>query len=91
MEAGRDVHGPAICLFFLLGFFFNIYHFTALVMTAVGANGVRQAHLTAVAALYQVARFQRVMGTPAIAATGGVFSLWMWGHVLLLYSSQKRP
>ena len=68
-HAGREFHGPAVWLFFLLAVVFDTNYFTAFVMAAVGANRVRQAQLAAVAALHQVARFQRVMGAPAIATT----------------------
>lgn len=47
----------------LLGllFFFNIDDFAALVMSAIGANRVRQPHFTALAALNQVNCLQRIM------------------------------
>jgi hypothetical protein len=61
---------------------FDVDHFTALVMAAIWANGVGQAHFTAIAALDQVTSFQRVMGAAAITATRSVFPFWLWGHGL---------
>jgi hypothetical protein len=63
-------------------FVFLADNLAAFVMTAVRADGVRQAHLAAIAALHQVARFQRIVGAPAITATGSVFSLRMGWHGL---------
>ncbi len=45
----------------LLCFFFNAYNFAPLVVTAVRADGVRQTHLTAIAALHQVSCNQCVL------------------------------
>jgi hypothetical protein len=45
-------------------------------MTAFGADGVRQSHFTTIAALHQVARFQRVVRASAIASALADFSLW---------------
>jgi len=51
-------------LFFL---FFDFNDLTALIMAAVRAHRVRQAHLTAVRALGQIQRGQVIMRTPAVA------------------------
>jgi hypothetical protein len=48
--------------------FFDFNNLAALVMAAFGTNPVRQAHLTAVAALDDVWRFQGVVGATAVAA-----------------------
>jgi len=68
-------------LFFL---FFHIDDFAAFIVAAFRADRVRQAHLAAVAALSQGSGGQSIMGAPAVAATLGMFALWMWGHQLLL-------
>jgi hypothetical protein len=67
-------------LFLLFSFLSD--DFATFVVTAFRADGVRQAHLAAVAAGYKVAGFQGVMGATAITATLGKFSLWMWWHGL---------
>jgi hypothetical protein len=64
--------------------FFNANYFAPPVMTTARADGVRKAHLAAIAASDQVLGFQSVMSAPAVASSGSVFSLWMWGHFLLL-------
>jgi hypothetical protein len=52
-----------------LGFFFDMKDFPALVMPAIGANRVRQAHLTAIAALHEIHALQRVIGAAAVSST----------------------
>jgi len=59
-----------ICLF-LLFVFFQIDHFFAFVMSAIGANGVRQSHLSAVGALHQILSFQCILSAATISATSG--------------------
>jgi hypothetical protein len=69
----------------LLGFFFvNLDHFAALVVPAIRADGVRQAHGTAIAARNQAARWERIVSATAVAATFGYFTFRLWGHVFLL-------
>ena len=51
---------------FLLVFFGD--DFAALIKTAIITYGMRQNHLTAIAALYQVDCLQRIMGSAAITA-----------------------
>lgn len=72
-------HGPFQILFLL-----NANHFTAFIVTAVWAYAVGQTHLTAIAALHQIAGFQGVMGSPSIAATFGQLPFWQWGHISIL-------
>jgi len=67
---------------FLLLLFFVADNFTAFVVPAVWADGVRQAHLAAVTARDQVACNQRVVGATAVTATGSMFPFWLWGHCL---------
>jgi len=43
--------------------------FPALVMPAIGANRVRQAHFSAIAALNKIDAFQRVIGAAAVSST----------------------
>jgi hypothetical protein len=66
-------------LFFLL---FHADHFTAFVMTAFGADGVRQAHLAAVAASDQIACCQGVVRPAAIPAALTEFPFRLRGHEL---------
>lgn len=51
--------------------FVDFEHFAALVVSAVRADRVRQAHRSAVAAGYQVSRRQRIVGAAAVATTLG--------------------
>ncbi len=46
-------------------------HFTPLVETTFWADGMRQAHFTAVAADYQASGTQGIVSAPSIAATFG--------------------
>jgi hypothetical protein len=64
-QTGR-VSGPFAL--FLLFFFFHIDDFSPLVMPAAWANRMRQAHLTTIAALYQVDCLQRISSPAAIAS-----------------------
>jgi hypothetical protein len=66
----------------LVFFYFN--YFTTLILPAVGANGVRQAFLATVGAGGEVHGLHSIVGTAAVAATFRMFTLWMWGHALLL-------
>jgi hypothetical protein len=43
--------------------------FPALVMPAIGANRVRQAHLAAIAALHEIQAFQCVISAAAVSST----------------------
>ena len=58
-------------------------------MSAVWADGVRQAHRAAIGTCNQITRFQCVMGTATIATALGMFALGMWGHDFLLYISSS--
>jgi len=75
--------------------FFHVDDFAAFIVSAFWADGMRQAHLAAVAALGQGSRGQSIMGAPAVAATLGMFALWMWGHwvtpsFVINYNATKR-
>ena len=72
--------------FGLLLFFLDFDDFLAAIVSAFGADGMWQSHFPAVFALHKVGAGQRVMGTAAITAAGSMFTLGMWGHVLLLFS-----
>ncbi len=90
----RAVFVTARCgLLWVLLFFFDFKHFSALIMSAVRADRVRQAHRTAIGTRNQITRFQCVMGTATIATAFGMFALGMWGHDFLLYIQRtgKRP
>jgi hypothetical protein len=43
-----------------------------------------QSHFATITALQQIAGCQAIMGSPSIAATLRMFSLWMWCHLVLL-------
>jgi hypothetical protein len=49
---------------------------------------MRQAHGTAIAANYQIARRQSIMGTTTVATTLGYFPFRLWGHDFLLLVPQ---
>jgi hypothetical protein len=67
-------------LFSLFLFLLHFNNFTAFVKAAVGTDGVRKAHGTAVGTCSQVARHQSIMCAAHVAAALGMFALWMWGH-----------
>jgi len=73
---------------FLLFLLFQVDDFAPLVMTAIRANRVGQAHFAAIAALNQGAGLQAVVRPPPVPASRGMFALWMWCHVLLLLDTQ---
>jgi len=73
METQIRLHKPQF-LYQPVRLFLFLFHaddFAALVMPAVGAYGMWQAHLTAIAARHQIERFQSVVGAPAVAAAFG--------------------
>jgi hypothetical protein len=73
METLKRLHKPQF-LYRPVRLFLFLFHaddFTTLIMPAVRAYGVWQAHLAAIAAWNQIERFQGVVGAPAIAATFG--------------------
>jgi len=74
------LHGPWRLFFLLLGCF-HVNDFTIAVMSALGANGVQQVHLTAIFALHQVGRSERVVSAATITTTGGMFTFWMRRHI----------
>jgi hypothetical protein len=53
-------------------------------MAAIRADTMGESQLTAIGTLYQVARFKGIVGSAAIPFTLGMFSFWLWGHVLSL-------
>ncbi len=61
--------------------FCDFDYFASFVETTFGANGMRQAHGTAIAAGGQIARFEEVVGATAITAAFGNFTFWQRGHV----------
>jgi len=93
---GRDSHDPfceTMQTFLLSGLLFllNLDNFTPVVETAFRADGVRQAHGTAIGTDNGVHRRQRILRTAAVTASLGMFALWMWGHeyFLLLHTSDE--
>jgi hypothetical protein len=78
----------ARCWLLRLFFFIDFDHLAALVVSTVGTDGVRQAHRAAIAASYQIARRQSVVGATAVATTLGYFPFWLWGHDFLLLVPQ---
>jgi hypothetical protein len=63
-----------------LFFFFGCYNFPSLIMSAFGADGMREAHFTTIAALNQVIGLQCVMGAATIAAALRKFPFWLRNH-----------
>ena len=61
-------------------FLFNLENFTALVVAAVRANSMGQAHMAAVGALSQVFCLKRIMCAASIAAAFGSFLLGKGCH-----------
>jgi hypothetical protein len=85
----RDSHDP-FCRnntsrFLLSGFLFflNLNNFASVIEAALGTNGVRKAHGTAIGTGNGVYRGQRILRATAVTASLGMFALWMWGHFLL--------
>jgi hypothetical protein len=72
MDTGRDNHSRPVDQLFL----FNADNFAAFVMTTVGADGMRQPHFAAVAALNQISGFQCIVCTASIATTFRQFTFW---------------
>lgn len=64
-ETDREFHGPST----LFLFSFDLNDLAAFVMPAIRANTVRQAHLSAIGANYQVVALQRIVCAPAVATT----------------------
>jgi hypothetical protein len=62
--------------------FGNSQYLTAFVMTAFGAYGVRETHLTAIATLGEVQVLESILRTTAIAAAFREFPFWKWTHYL---------
>jgi hypothetical protein len=50
-------------------FFFNFDDFASLVLPALGADGMGQAHLTAIGADSEIGGGHRIMGAAAVAAS----------------------
>jgi hypothetical protein len=76
-------------------FFFDFEDFPPFVVSAARADGMRQAHLAAVAAGDQVAGFQRIVSATAIAAPAGKLTFWLWWHgflpIILFALSNNAP
>ena len=66
-QTGRVRHDPLRSLSLFL-FFLYFDNFTAFIETAVGTNGVRKAHRTAVGAGGQVASLQGIVRAAIVAA-----------------------
>lgn len=77
-------HGSFVVLLLLI-FFLNLNDFAAFIKTAVRANNMRQDHRSAIGTSHQVGGFQGIMSAATIAAPLRQFTLWLWGHSLLLY------
>jgi hypothetical protein len=71
-------------LFLFVLFAINVYHFAALVVATVGANVMRQAHVTAVRAGDQLASFERIVCPAAVPTAFGNLAFWQRGHDYLL-------
>jgi len=70
---------------------FDFDDFAALVLSALGADGVGQAHFAAIGAGDQVLGLQGIVGAAAVTATLRMFTLWMRGHALLLNMIASIP
>jgi hypothetical protein len=58
--------------------------FAAFILSAFGADGMRQAFFATIGAGNQVVDLQGIVGAATITATLRMFTLWMRGHALLL-------
>jgi hypothetical protein len=75
------LHGRnRLVLLRLFLFLLNLDNFTSFVESAIGTNGVGEAHRTAVGTGSQVIRLQGIVCAAHIAAALGMLALWMWGH-----------
>ena len=63
-----------------LGFFFYVDDFSSLVLSTVGANGMRKPHFTTIAALNEIRGFERVMCPAAVSSALRKFSFWKRNH-----------
>ena len=88
-QTRREGHGAPVVYRLRFLFFFDCDHFATLILPAVGADGVRQAHSAAVGAGGQVRSLQRIMRAAAVTAAFRVFTLWLGAHLLLLYDYSK--
>jgi hypothetical protein len=68
----------------LLGFFVfgDSNNLTVFVVSAFRADGVRETHLTTIAALGEVQVLEGVLRATAVAAAFGEFPFWKWTHYL---------
>src|SRR3989304_8254132 len=64
----------------LLLFLLRLEHLTTVVVAATGAHGVLRHRHTTIAAVDQLVRHERVVRAAAVAATLGMFALWVRGH-----------
>jgi uncharacterized membrane protein len=69
----------------------NFDDFAALILSALGADGVGQAHFAAIRAGDKVLGLQGIVGAAAVAAALRMFTLWMRGHALLLNMIASIP
>jgi hypothetical protein len=61
-------------------FFLDLDDLASLEVAAAGADGMRHAFASAIGANDKIGSRKGVLRTTAIAASLGMFALWMWGH-----------
>jgi hypothetical protein len=73
-----------------LFFFRHIHDFATFVISAIGANGMRQAHFATIRTLGYIGGGQKIVSSAAISACAGYFSLWKRRHVSILLVNAFR-
>jgi hypothetical protein len=73
METLTRLHKPQFFSqrVWLFLFLFHADDFATFIVPAIGAYGMRKAHLAAIAAWHQVQRFQRVVSAPPVTSSFG--------------------
>ena len=66
-----------------VGLEFHLYYRPPRVATTMLANVVGAVKFSAICADSQLLRLQRVMCTPPVSTTLGMFAFWQWSHLYI--------
>jgi hypothetical protein len=79
MRIARFDSGEGKKLLALL-FFLDRNNLTTLIVTAIGANGMRGAHFATIGTVHNRYQGEGIMRASAVAATARMFTFWLWNH-----------